>query len=166
MERQETTLASVIDQFHLHTRLFEQVVKDLRAEHLDVRLNGITNHVAWITGHLVSGRYLAAYVLGVPAREPFPELFAKGKGLDESITYPSLPDLTKDWPDISQKLLTRLASLTERELGAEAPVPSPMTPYNQSLRGFLTFIAHHEAYHIGQLGIMRRFFDLEAMRYG
>ncbi|MBX2870703.1 MAG: DinB family protein [Saprospiraceae bacterium] len=166
METQSTTLASVIDQFHLQTRLFENVVQDFREEHLHERLNGITNHVAWIVGHLVSGRYLAAYVLGVPAREPYPELFAKGKGLDEHTTYPSLAELTKDWPDISEKLLARLETLSERELNAEAPVPSPMTPTNQSLRGFITFISHHEAYHIGQLGILRRYFDLEAMGYG
>ncbi|NRB53480.1 MAG: DinB family protein [Saprospiraceae bacterium] len=166
METQSTTLASVIDQFHLQTRLFENVVKGFREEHLHERLDGITNHVAWITGHLVSGRYLAAFVLGVPAREPYPELFAKGKGLDENIRYPSLEELTKDWPTISEKLLARLENLTEIELNSEAPVPSPMTPRNQTLRGFITFISHHEAYHIGQLGILRRYFDLEAMSYG
>ncbi|WP_155208447.1 hypothetical protein [Xanthovirga aplysinae] len=49
-----------------------------------------------------------------------------------------------------------------------------MNPLNLTIKQFelnimakmLAFFAHHEAYHIGQMGIIRKYFGEAAMEYG
>ena len=36
---------------------------------------------------------------------------------------------------------------------------------DESVLGGISFLVGHEAYHIGQLSILRKFFGLEAMKY-
>ncbi len=165
MPTTQTIISPLVQMFRLQTTLFRNATKDITPAHAHHRFMEITNHMAWITGHIVSTRFALGTVLGLPLREPFPQLFARGKGLDENITYPSFEELTKDWSVISEPLIDRLENLKDWELEAEAPVPSPMSQYNGGLIGFITFIAHHEAYHIGQLGLARRFFNYEAIAY-
>ena len=162
----QTIVRPIAEMFRLQTQLFLNVTKDITDDHAGHRFMGITNHMAWITGHLVSTRFSLGNVLGLPYREPFPELFARGKGLDESIQYPAFSELTNDWETISEPLISRIEQLRDWELESEAPVPSPMTPINHTLMGFIIFIAHHEAYHIGQLGLARRLMGYEPMSYG
>ena len=165
MPATQTIVRPIAEMFRLQTKLFHNVTKDITEDHAGHRFMEVTNHMAWITGHLVSTRFSLGTLLGMPYREPFPELFARGKGLDETIKYPSFRELIKDWDAISDPLVSRIENLKEWELEAEAPVPSPMTPINQTLMGFIMFIAHHEAYHIGQLGLARRLFNYEPMGY-
>ena len=95
-------------------------------------------------------------------QEPFPILFENGKGRDDKTTYPTMDALTKDWNSISEKISKALNALTEDALGQKTPRPVPL---GDSLGDFIAFIVHHEAYTIGQLGICRKFFGLEAMKY-
>jgi hypothetical protein len=153
---------TMIAQFDLNTRLFKNVTADVSDEHARTRPNANTNHIAWIVGHTLSSRYMLANVLGVPDAEPFPDLYAKGKGLVVDATYPTLKELAREWPSISQKMIGRIRELTDAEMQADAPFP---VPNGKRIIDFITFIGHHEAYMIGQLGILRRFFGYEAMKY-
>ncbi len=157
-----TTLQPVIDQFRLHTRLLLNVISDITDEHAKAHFAGSPNHIVWITGHIVSMRYMLSSVLGMTDSEPFPELFERGKGI-QKIAYPSIRLLTAEWEAHSRKLIAVLENLTEEDLQSDPPIATPIR--DQSLRGFIAFSAHHEAYHIGQLGLARRFFGYEPMRY-
>lgn len=46
-------------------------------------------------------------------------------------------------------------SVSEADLQADPPIQTPVSYY--SLRGFLTFICHHEAYPIRQLSLPEEF---------
>ncbi len=102
-------------------------------------------------------------ILGLIDREPYPELFETGKGIQYDITYPSMEKLTAGWEEFAEKLIDRLESLTEDELQADPPIQTPIA--DNTLRGFITFICHHEAYHIGQLSILKRYFGYEPVSY-
>ena len=158
-----TTIESIIQIFSLQTRLFLNVLEGVTDEHAKQRLGSNTNHIAWIAGHIVSTRYQLGYVLGLPLREPFPEFFERGKGLDNSISYPHINDLKRGWNEISEMLIDKLKTFEESDLLAEAPIPVPTN--RQDMLGFISFFAHHEAYHIGQIGISRRIMDYPPMRY-
>lgn len=157
-----TSLQPVIDIFSLQTRLFRNVTKDITDEHAKAHFAGSPNHIAWITGHIVSSRYMLGYVLGMTDREPFPELFERGQGIQD-IRYPSIEQLTDGWEAYSEKLMATLENLPEEDLLADPPLKTPIN--ENTLRGFITFLAHHEAYHIGQLGLARRYFGYEPMSY-
>ncbi len=164
METTTTTLQPVIESFKLQTRLFRNVIKDITGEHAQAHFAGSPNHIAWITGHLVSTRYMLASVLGLTEREPYPQLFGSGKGIQDNASYPSMEELGEGWESLAEKIMTRLESLSEVELQSDPPIQTPVS--ENTLRGFITFIVcHHEAYHLGQLGLLRRYFDYEPMSY-
>jgi hypothetical protein len=152
-------ISVLIGQFGLQQKLFTNAVKGIKNEDSHKRMNQNTNHLAWLVGHLVSTRYMMVNVLGGSMQEPFPELFAQGKGSQPDVKYPPLEDLTRDWDKVSEKLNERLNSLTEADLGANAPFP---TPLGGTVKDFIAFCAHHEAYTIGQLGLYRRFHGHDA----
>ena len=153
---------SLARQFDLQSRLFTNVTVGITDDHAHTRPNANTNNIAWLTGHTVSTRYMLSNILGVQAAEPFPDLYANGKGMSAEARYPSMTALLKDWADISGKMMDRLRSMTEAELIADAPMAMAT---GKRVIDFAAFIAHHEAYTIGQLGILRRFFGYEAMKY-
>lgn len=155
-------IKSIISQFELQTSLMKNVTVGINDSDAQSRLNENTNHIAWLTGHIVSIRFMIAGALGSPTQEPFPELFENGKGLDNTAQYPSMEDLMKDWDSISEKDLQLMNQLTEEALSQKMPRP---VPTGDTLGDFLVFLLHHEAYTLGQIGISRRFFGLEAMSY-
>lgn len=159
-----TTLHAAIEILRLHTRLFHNVIRDVGEEHAQTPISGSPNHIAWITGHIVSNRYMIATILGLTLQEPFAELFERGKSIQDDLTYPSMKSLADGWDALSEKVIAKLESLTEDDLLADPPISTPIAS-DQTLRGFITFIAHHEAYHIGQLSLARRFFGYEPMEY-
>lgn len=149
-------------QFNLQTRLFSNVTAGVPDANSVKTLNENTNHIAWLTGHIVSTRFMMAAVLGITAQEPFPALFANSKGRDAAAVYPPMNELTRDWNSISEKIAAALEALPAEALQTKMPQP---VPTGDTLGDFLGFLMHHEAYSIGQLGIARRFFGLEAMTY-
>jgi hypothetical protein len=164
MSTQTTTspITDLIGQFRLQEKLFTNVTSDIRDDDAAKRINTNTNHLAWLIGHAVSSRYMLVNVLGGNASEPFPDLFAQGKGMQANATYPPVQELIRDWNGVSQKLVERLNALGDTELKAAGPVP---TPIGTSMRDFISFCAHHEAYTIGQMGLYRRVHGYSAMKY-
>lgn len=152
----------LISQFNLQTKLFNNVTAGISDAESIKLMSENANHVAWLTGHLVSTRYMLAGVLGLKETEPFPELFAQGKGMDKNAKYPGMANLTKDWASVSEKVAKALSSVTEENLNAKAPFPLPT---GDTMGDFFSFLMHHEAYTIGQVGIYRRFLGKEAMSY-
>ncbi len=156
------SIKHLISQFNLQTRLFNNVTVGVTDSDAQTQMNENTNHAAWLTGHIVSTRFMLANVLGLNVKEPFPALFENGKGLDKAAKYPSMAELTKDWKDLSEKMVVALSSLNEAALENKMPRP---VPTGDTIGDFIAFLIHHEAYTIGQLGISRRFFGLEGMKY-
>lgn len=153
----------LIAQFDLQSRLFHNVTAEISDEDSTKRINENTNHIAWLTGHTVSTRYDLANIMGIQVQEPFPDFFRNGKGMDGSAEYPSMKELTKDWNSISQTLRSAINASSEDALDKKGPPP---VPADVSLGEYISFIIHHEAYTLGQLGIFRRFHGLEPMKYG
>jgi hypothetical protein len=156
------TLKYLINQFDLQSRLFRNVTAGISDADSVKTLNRNTNHIAWLTGHSVSTRYQLADALGLQVREPFPSLFENSKGMDKSAQYPAMKELTKDWDSISGILLSALKALSEEALEKKLPQPAPT---GDTFGDFVSFIIHHEAYTLGQLGIYRRFHGMEPMKY-
>src|SRR4051794_9308522 len=119
------SIAPIVDQLNLQTRLFKNVISGISDEAAHKKLEGSPNHVAWITGHLVSSRFGLVNMIGINDKEPYPELFANRKQIQPDIKYPSIPELTKGWDDIGKKLTERLSEMTDEELSKLTPFPVP-----------------------------------------
>ncbi|MCD6010968.1 MAG: hypothetical protein K0Q79_830 [Flavipsychrobacter sp.] len=156
------SIKHLINQYNLQTRLFSNVTTGVNDTQAQQQMNPNTNHIAWLAGHTVSTRYMLANALGLQEKEPFPELYENGKGMDKTAKYPAMAELTRDWGSVSEKVGAALNNLTEEALQNKMPFA---VPTGDTLGDFITFIIHHEAYTIGQMGISRRFFGLDAMKY-
>jgi hypothetical protein len=152
----------IIEQYKLQTKLFMNATtgySDADAE----KMTSQANHVKWLTGHLASSRFFQANLLGLNDQEPFPELFGRGKGQQPDTKYPSMKELTKDWNSLSEKMIKRMEAMSEEEWKAAAAFPFPMN--DGTLASVFAFMAHHEAYTIGQIAYIRRIHGLDSMKY-
>ncbi len=156
------SIKHLINQFNLQTRLFKNVTQEVTEANANKAMNENTNHMAWLVGHTVSTRFMLAGALGLKVQEPFASFFENGKGIDRTAKYPSMKELIADWNSISEKITAVLAGLSEEAINTKMPRP---VPTGEALGDFISFIMHHEAYTIGQLGIYRRFYGMEAMKY-
>ena len=53
--------------------------------------------------------------------------------------------------------------LPDEVLGSPAPTKTPIA--DETLGGMLAFLMHHEAYHIGQMDLLRKYLGKDAMSY-
>jgi hypothetical protein len=156
-------ITGLINQFELQTRLFNNVLDNVVDEHGEKQAKEEINHLAWLTGHVLSSRFMLANILGIADKEPHAELFGNARGMQKDAKYPAISELRKEWNPISEKLMAKLNSLTGEELNAKAPFALPMAA--SDIAAFIAFMSHHEAYTIGQMGLLRRFHGLPGMKY-
>ena len=149
-------------QLQLQTRLLKNAVAGMSDKDAQTCLNDKTNHVVWLAGHTVSSRVMLANCLGIEYAQPYPELYDNGKGMEAGAQYPVLADLMKDWDPVTEKIEAALENLDENFLKSDGPFQTPMGGDMTSVIGFMM---HHESYTIGQIGIARKFFGLESMKY-
>ena len=64
----------------------------------------------------------------------------------------------------SEKLLLRLEELSEQELEEKPSFEFPIEG-GETVLGVITFLTQHDGYHLGQIGLHRRYLGLGAMAY-
>lgn len=150
-------------QFDLHTRLFNNVLDGISDADADRRASETVNHIKWVAGHLLSMRYAMKDLAGLDVQDPFADVFAHGVSIDDNADYPSIADIRGHWNEISGKISPAIANLPSEV--ADAPSPFELPISDKTLGGSLTFLMHHEAYHLGQMGILRKHAGKDAMSY-
>ncbi len=158
----DSRMSSLIVLYDMHTIYFANVIVNISDKDSHNRLNTKANHVAWLTGSLVEQRYEIATMLGSNIEQAANELFKNNKGLQDNITYPSLPEFKKDWETISPILRDALVNISSEKLDEtfEMMPGMKMTYYD-----LIAFIIYREANIIGQIALWRRLLGYEAMKY-
>lgn len=155
-------MSTIKKQFDLHTRLFNNVLDGIADQEADARANDHVNHLKWIAGHLTATRFGFKKLAGFEQENPFGEYFSHGKSIDPKVDYPPIETIKENWNAISGKISEAFGNLSEEALAANAP----QVPIGKGKMGdFIDFLMHHEAYHIGQMGILRKFAGFEALKY-
>ena len=151
----DSSIKTVIDQFKLHQGLLDGIFKEIKDEDFLVRPGGTANSLQWLFGHITATRFGIAKHFGVDEAVPWADdLFKGGQELKPTEAYPSVPEIKHAWDRISGKLIERLESLTSEELQRETEDAYPMM--EKTPRGMLTFLAFHEAGHVGQMMYARK----------
>ena len=150
---------SITLQFDLHTRLFNNVLQGIEENESYNRFNN-SNNIKWLAGHLVSTRLLFANFSRLSDDGRF-KMF--GKGFDSSLDYPTLEIIKSKWNEIAPTISKGLKNLSPDELKEKGVFQTPIGDDN--MKNFIEFVIHHEAYHIGQLGILRKQLGKESMKY-
>lgn len=149
--------------FNLNERLFINALAAVTAEQATQRISGHNNPLNWLAAHTVWARYNTAALLGRPGENPYTGMFENFKPFDETMKFDSLDKIKQEWKKASALIREGLDAVTEEQLAAAAPFPDPTG--NGTVGGTIAFLAQHESYDIGQMGLLKKYFTKEAMSY-
>ncbi|KQS36757.1 DinB family protein [Pedobacter sp. Leaf194] len=145
----------------MHTDFLFRALEGISEEDAEQRLGTKANHIAWITGSIVYGRFQLTKMLGVNVEASTGAFFENNKGIIAEAKYPSIADFENDWRKISPVLLEALTNATDAQLDA----PFEMPELEMTVFDFISFTTYREASCIGQIALWRRLLGYPAMNY-
>jgi uncharacterized damage-inducible protein DinB len=164
----------LLSQFDFHHRLYNNVLDGFDDAESNARLHGDSkvNHVKYLAGHLLNSQYGLASLSGLQVEPKWSDLFAP-MGLSraqDDLAYPALDDIKSEWNEMHRSIHSGFLALSSGAMDATAPEPfgelfADNLDFGNTLGGVWAFLNHHQAYHIGQIGLLRRGFGKPPMRY-
>jgi len=155
-------MKTVQKQFDLHTRLFNNALDAISDDETNSQASEKINHLKWLAGHLVSSRFSFKDMAQLDLENPFQGKFGRKNPIDPHAEYPSIEAIKECWNQIAAPISEALGNLPAEVLEAEGP----RVPLGEGKMGdFIDFLMHHEAYHLGQMGLLRKYLGKEALSY-
>lgn len=145
-----TFIDCLVDHFSLSYRVAHRNFDGISHDESMVQPQPGGNTVQWIARHLVG------------TRDRFLPALGQRPVVSAPVETLRLEELIAAWSESQDRLITGLRDLTERQLESDAPFSvggGPLSP----LGPFLIRCTFHEAYHVGQLGILRRILGKEGV---
>ena len=149
---------TVGEQFRITTNLYIKAMGGVEKDVAMRRPGPVSNPLLWMAGHVTHFRSRLLTLLGVPREYPWGSVFDTGAKVGPADMYPSPEELVALWEEQSELLMDRLAALTEADLQAPPMARVPST--DATLRGAIGYFSLHEAYHVGQMGYVRKWLGL------
>ncbi|MEO7102258.1 MAG: DinB family protein [Gemmatimonadaceae bacterium] len=116
------------------------------------------NCMNWVVGHLLAVYHHVLPLVGQKPVLPESQLSRYDRGsapIKDMSGALDINEMLSVWDETCKRIDTGLASLTTAQLDAPAPV-SPMNNPNETIGSLLAFFCWHQAYHVGQTGVLRR----------
>jgi len=147
----------------LNTRLLLNCLDGVSEQDAVQRVADAGNNMGFIAAHLIDARHYMARLLGSEIENPVGGLLAEVSSIDEVRELPSLDALRVAWRAVSRHVLTCVSTAPEHVILGNSEHELPIE--DATLLGGLAFLLHHESYHIGQMGVLRRQLGYTAMSY-
>ncbi|RBQ02296.1 DinB family protein [Pedobacter miscanthi] len=147
--------------YEMHSDFLLRALEGIDEKDAQKRLDTKANHIAWITGSVVQGRYFLAKSFGIDLPSITDELFANNKSIVDDAVYPSLAGLIKDWQAISPHLQEALTQASDEQLEEKLNIPG----MEITLFEMISFNTYREANCIGQIALWRRLLGYAGMNY-
>ncbi len=116
-------------------------------------LGGCPNSLTHVVCHIIGSRYDMGKLAGLNEEFPWQDIFKTESACTDGENYPDIEEVRQVLQAISEKLISRLESLSDEEALAETPNAFPMQ--EKTVRGGLAFLIWHDSYHLGQVGAIR-----------
>lgn len=155
----------LLAQYDLNSVMFNNVTADISNGEANEKLAESINNIRWIAGHLVWGQSNFARIGGVNFDVAWVNNFARGAEFSNSDDLPKLDEIKATWNKLVASIRAGLDSLPGEALDSTVDFNHPIFPFDQTLAGMLAFINEHQAYHIGQISVLRRGFNKEPMEF-
>ncbi len=158
----DARLISVAGQFSVGTNLVPRALHDVSNEQLRQSPTATVAPMLWIAGHLILFRMRTLNLLG-GSHDPdgLTARFDTGSHFDASAEYPDREALIERWGALTLELTDRLDAVPPDALTRPPHFRAPST--DGTLAGALFLFSFHEAYHVGQLGYLRRWLGLPGL---
>jgi len=147
-------LGQIGNMFKTNNTVFEKATQGVPADKWLEQPGDDSNHLAWIVGHAVVHRGLAAKILGADWSAPWEKLFARGAKRVSAEQYPDAAELQRAWREVSEKLNAALPKASADMLSAKVPEGRPSL--DGTLGGSLALLCFHETFHVGQMSYLRK----------
>jgi hypothetical protein len=143
----------------LNAALFRKALDGVDQAAAERRPNDHTNSLAFIACHALDARFYLMKLAGHERTNPWQSLFDAATDVSTMKEYPPLYEVLAEWDELHEATLTCLAEMTPAELDAESPARFPTE--DRSILGGIAFLAFHEAYHVGQMGLVRKYLGFD-----
>jgi uncharacterized damage-inducible protein DinB len=153
-------LAAIYD---LNTDLLVNCLDGMTDDEARRRLQGGGNSIAFLAAHLTDTRHFITGRLGRPLPNPLSPYLADARTIDDIQAWPPLEQIRDAWLVIAEHLAATLDGLDAEGLARENVHRFPLS--DSTALGFITFLAQHESYHVGQAAFLRRQLGREPMTY-
>lgn len=140
--------------YRRNQQLLAKAIDGLTDEQWSARPDGSGNSVLWLVGHLVWARSRALRLVGFTWSRPWLDQFVRGSNPAETAAYPSRTELLDAWHDLCESFPATLGEISHDALAK--PVQQPSPSFDGTVGGMISFLAMHEAYHVGQVAYARR----------
>jgi len=154
-------LSGILVLYEMQTDFLLRALEGVEEKDAQTRLNTKANHIAWITGSVISGRYFLAKSFGINDKSSTGELFKDNQGIIDDAKYPTLAEFKADWEKISPLLYDALINASEEKLNEQIEMPG----MEMTLFDMLSFTSYREANCIGQIALWRRLLGYPGMSY-
>jgi hypothetical protein len=161
----------LLAQYDLHNLLFNNVIAEISDEEANKCVADPMNCVKWLAGHLLWANANLANIGGAPIVVLWRDHFYTKEGGSPAAfnapksELPTLEEIKNKWNEDAKVIRKGLENLPEEALNSTVKFNHPILPFDNTLAGLWAFINHHQAYTIGQIGILRRGLGKEAMKY-
>jgi len=161
----------LLAQYDLHNLLFNNVIEGISDAEANKCIAEPMNTIKWLAGHLLWANGNLANIGGAKIDVLWRDHFHTKEGgspLDFNAPkseLPTLDEIRKKWNEDAPVIRMGLANLPDAALDSVIDIKHPIYPFDNTLAGLWAFINHHQAYTIGQIGILRRALGKDAMKY-
>ena len=157
----EPRLTPLYEIFKVTSRHFLNAIDGMDDDQAAWRASEESNSAGFIALHIVESRHHIARTVGLELENPFAPLTKGRRSIAEMHGMPAMDELRQDWKKLTGELRVKFGQLTPADLDKDTGTGLPID--DKSVLGVLAFLFMHEAYHIGQLGLLRKQVGLSAM---
>ena len=150
-------MKETITQFEVARWALQRNVEGLSHEESLVTPEKGGNCMNWVVGHLISTYDSLLGAMGAEAVGDPDEMAPYERGCEtlDPAKARRFEELLADFERVHARFVERLAALAPEELAAPAPF-SPRNDPDETIGSLVVLIAFHQAYHVGQTGVLRR----------
>ena len=161
------TMHPVLHSFAYALDYLREQVADVPAADMAAQPGGVTNHPAWVVGHLTHSCELLAEVLGVPNWLPRDWANRYGTGsvpVADAAAYPPKDQALAALRDAQERVTAAVERQDESALDTQFPDPLLRDVFPTVRHALTQVMVGHTAMHVGQLTVWRRAMRLPPMR--
>ena len=163
------TIAPVLHSFAYSLDYLREQVADVSAAEMVAQPGAITNHPAWVIGHLTYTFQMLGGAIGLPRWLPddFALRFGTGSVPTADVSlYESKANALAALGDAQTRLTGAVRQLDDSHLNEPFPDESLRDVFPTIRQALTQVLVGHTAFHVGQVSVWRRAMGLSPMRRG
>ena len=141
--------------FKINNSLVHRGFEGLTDDEAWQQIDGKGNPIAWIIGHVTETRGQMLGLIGAPWDAGWGGKFKRGGELYDRFAYPTRGEIEEKFTETHGRMRAAFATLSAESLAAPSPASLAGA---KTVADLLAFFAFHEAYHLGQVGFIRKQF--------